>query len=76
MTERWREAMKAAGATAVGAGGGAAISGTIGGIGVAATGTAVGVTLGPFIVIGTGLGATAYGICWLGKRVGAANRPD
>jgi uncharacterized membrane protein len=42
----------------------------IGGIGVAATGTAVGITLGPFIAIGAGVGLTAYGLYWLGKQVG------
>ena len=55
------------------AGGGAAgagIYGIIGGVGVAATGTAVGITLGPFITIGAGVGLAGYGLYWLGKQVG------
>jgi len=39
---------------------------------VAAAGTAVGVTLGPFVAIGAGLGTAAYGVYWLGKQVGAS----
>ncbi len=32
--------------------------------------TAVGVTLGPFIAIGAGVGAVGYGLYWLDKQVG------
>ena len=65
--------MKAGGAAVVGAGVGTGIYATIGGIGVAATGTAIGITLGPFIAIGAGVGLTGYGIYWLGKQVGSKN---
>jgi hypothetical protein len=74
MNSSKKDALKATGAAALGAGGGAAVYGTIGGIGVAATGTAVGVTLGPFIVIGAGVGAAAYGVYWLGKQVGRSQQ--
>ncbi len=65
-----KEGAKAVAASAVGAAVGAGTYGAIGGIGVAATGTAVGITLGPFIAIGAGLGAAGYGVYWLGKQVG------
>ena len=64
-----KDSAKAGLATAAGAGAGVAAYGTIGGVGIAATGTAVGITLGPFIAIGAGLGLTAYGVYWLGKQV-------
>ena len=53
-----------------GAGVGAATYSVIGGVGLAIGGTAVGITMGPFIAIGTGLGLTFYGLYWLGKQVG------
>ena len=65
-----KEAYKAATAGIVGAGAGAATYGAIGGVGIAATGTAVGVTLGPFIAIGAGVGLAGYGVYWLGKQIG------
>jgi len=65
-----KEGFKAATAGAIGAGAGAAVYTTIGGVGVAATGTAVGITLGPFIAIGAGAGLAGYGVYWLGKQVG------
>jgi len=65
-----KDATKAGVATVAGAGAGALTYGTIGGVGIAATGTAVGITLGPFIAIGAGIGLTGYGIYWLGKQVG------
>jgi hypothetical protein len=40
----------------------------IGGVGVAAGGTAVGITLGPFIAIAATVGLVRYGIYWLGKQ--------
>jgi hypothetical protein len=69
----YKDAIFTAVTSAVGAGAGAAIYGTIGGVGIAATGTAIGITLGPFIAIGAGVGATGYGVYWLGKQV--ARRP-
>ncbi len=65
-----KEGYKAAATGAAGAGVGAVVYGTIGGVGIAATGTAVGITLGPFIVIGAGIGLAGYGVYWLGKQVG------
>jgi hypothetical protein len=47
----------------------ASIYGVIGGIGVAAAGTAVSVTLAPLIAIGSVLGVSAYGLYWLGSAV-------
>lgn len=73
MKEGTKEAVKAVGAAAIGAAGGTGVYGIIGGVGVAATGTAVGITLGPFIAIGAGIGLTGYGIYWLGKQVGSKN---
>ncbi len=69
MRQGRKDAFGALGAAAAGAGLGAAVYGTIGGVGIAATGTAVGLTLGPFIAIGAGLGSAAYGLYWLGKQV-------
>ena len=48
---------------------GAGVYGAIGGIGIAVAGTAVGVTLGPFIAIGAGVGFAGHGIYWLGKQI-------
>jgi hypothetical protein len=70
MKDGTKNALQAAGTTVGGAAAGAATYGIIGGIGVAAGGTAVGITLGPFICIGAGLGLTGYGIYWLGKQIG------
>ncbi len=61
---------KAVAAGLAGGGVGAATYGVIGGVGIAATGTAVGITLGPFIAIGAGVGLASYGLYWLGKQVG------
>ena len=78
MTPNGDDAVYAAGSAVAGAVAGAGIYATIGGVGLAVGGTAVGVTLGPFVAIGTGLGLTGYGIYWLGKQVGASNhhRPE
>ena len=70
MKEGVKEGIKAAAAGTAGAGVGAATYVTIGGVGIAATGTAVGITLGPFIAIGAGLGLTGYGVYRLGKQMG------
>jgi len=70
MKEGTKDRLKAVGAGCIGGGVGAAVHGIIGGIGVAATGTAVGITLGPFIAIGAGLGVAGYGIYWVGKQKG------
>ena len=71
-----KDPVKAGIATAAGAAIGAGTSGAIGGIGVAATGTAVGITLGPFIAIGAGVGLTGYGLYWLGKQMGKKGNKD
>ena len=62
------EAAKAAGVAGIGAAAGAATYGVMGGIGVAAGGTAVGITLAPFIAIGAGIGLFGYGLYWLGRQ--------
>jgi len=72
MNEGVKNGARAVVATVAGAGAGAAAYATIGGIGVAAAGTAVGITLGPFIAIGSGVGLTAYGLYWLGKQIGGS----
>ena len=54
---------------ATGAAIGASTYHVIGGIGIAAIGTAVGVTLGPFIGIGAGVGLGGYSLYWLGKQI-------
>lgn len=64
-----KELLKAAGITGAGGIGGALAHKIIGGIGIAIKGTAVGVTLGPFIAIGAGIGLTGYGIYQLGKQL-------
>jgi len=73
LPELKKDALKAAASTAVGGTAGAALYGAIGGVGVTAVGTGIGITLGPFIVIGAGLGATSYGIFWLGKQLAKKN---
>jgi len=65
-----KEPVRAGIATAAGAAVGAGTYGVIGGIGVAAKGTAIGVTLGPFIGIGAAVGLGGYCLYWLGKQVG------
>lgn len=69
MTEGKKDVAKAVGTTAVGAATGAATYASIGGLGLTAVGTGVGITLGPFIAIGAGVFALGYGIFWLGKQV-------
>lgn len=66
-----KELLKTAMASAGGGAVGAATYSIIGGVGVTAVGSAVGVTLGPFVAIGAGLGAVGYGVYWLGKQVAA-----
>lgn len=41
-----------------------------GGVGVAAAGTAIGITLFPFIALGAVLGSAVYGCYWFGKQKG------
>lgn len=53
-----KDGFKAATAGVVGAGAGAATYSVIGGVGIAVSGTAVGITIGPFIAIGAGLGTS------------------
>lgn len=67
-----KEALNTVGSAGAGAVAGVGIYSLTGGIGIAVGGTAVGLTVGPFIVIGAGVGATAYGIYWLGKQVANA----
>ena len=70
------DAVKAAGAGVAGSLVGAGTFATFGGIGVAAGGTAVGITLGPFIAIGAGLGLAGYGVYWLGKQIGGKGKKN
>ena len=65
-----KEPVKAGIATVAGAAVGTGTYSVIGGIEVAATGTAIGVTLGPFIGIGASVGLGGYCLYWLGKQVG------
>ncbi len=75
MKERNKDAAKAIGSAAVGAGVGAGWYAAAGGVGVAGLGGAIGITLGPFIAIGAGVGLAGYGVYWLGKEVGRAKTP-
>ena len=76
MKEGTKDGLKAVAAGAAGAGAGAATYGIIGGLGLAAMGTAVGITLGPFIAIGAGIGLTGYGTYWIGKQVGRKEKKN
>jgi hypothetical protein len=67
------DALNAVGSAGAGAAAAAGLHFIVGGVGVAAAGTAVGLTVGPFIAIGAGVGAAGYGLYWLGKQV--ATRP-
>lgn len=69
-----KETLKAAASGAAGGVAGAGAYAAIGGVGVAATGTAVGITLGPLIAIGSGLGLAGYGLYRLGKQVGKSKK--
>jgi hypothetical protein len=69
------DAVKAVGTAVAGGAAGAATYGVIGGIGVAAAGTAVGITLGPLVCIGAGVGLAGYGLYWLGKQIGGGSQP-
>ena len=61
----------------VGAAAGAGVSATVGGIGLAAMGTAVGVSMAPLAAVGAGIGALSYGAYRLGKRVSKnSNTPE
>ena len=68
------DGVKAAATGVVGGAVGAGTYAIIGGIGVAVGGTAVGITLGPFIAIGSGLGLVGYGVYWLGKQIGVSGK--
>jgi hypothetical protein len=57
-----------AASTAAGGAAGALTYATVGGVGVAAAGTAVGITLAPFVAIGAGVGLVGWGLYSLGKR--------
>ena len=62
--------------TGVGATLGAAANCSIGGIGVAAMGTAFSITLGPFIAIGAVGGSALYAVCWFVKRADRKKRAE
>ena len=70
-----KEVLKTVGSSAIGGTAGAAIYSVIGGVGITAVGTGVGITLAPFVAIGAGLGAAGYGVFWLGKQIGNRKRP-
>jgi hypothetical protein len=56
---------------------GAGLHVIVGSVGVAAGGAALGLTMGPFIAIGAGVGAAGYGLYWLGKQVATRSKaPD
>ena len=75
MKEKTKAGLKVVGATAAGGTVGAGIYGVIGGgVGLAACGTAIGITLGPFIAIGSGLGLVGYGVYCLGKQIGKSKK--
>ncbi len=61
------------GGGALGAAAGWALATAIGGIGLAAIGTAIAL---PFIAIGTGLGLAFGGLFVLGKRIGRSEAAD
>lgn len=75
MADTKKEIVHATTAGAVGAGVGASAFAIIGGVGVAALGTAVGLTLVPFIAVGTAVGLGGYGLVRIGKEIGAASKP-
>jgi hypothetical protein len=66
----FRQAIGPVASGAAGAGAGLGAYGLIGGVGVAAGGTAVGVTAGPFIAIGAGVALAGYGLVRLGRQIG------
>jgi hypothetical protein len=68
MNNTLKEVGKAAITTSVGGALGAGAYGILGGVGVTAVGAAIGITLGPFIGIGAGIGALGYGVYRLGKH--------
>ena len=70
VNETGKEVLKTAGTSFLGGACGAGLYGAIGGVGLTAVGTGVGITLAPFIAIGAGVGATGYGLVWLGKQLG------
>ncbi|PSB06602.1 hypothetical protein C7B61_08665 [filamentous cyanobacterium CCP1] len=62
MSEHNNDAVEAGIYAAAGAAGGAAVSATIGGIGLAAMGTAVGIGMTPVVAAGAVVGLAAYGL--------------
>lgn len=69
MRNSQKEVLKTAACSVLGGAAGAGTYGVIGGVGLTVVGTGVGITLGPFIAIGAGLGAAGYGIFWAGKQI-------
>jgi hypothetical protein len=76
MNETTKEVLKAGGTSIVGGALGAGLYGTIGGIGLTAVGTGLGVTLGPFIAIGAVIGGAGYGVFSLGRRFEKRKAPN
>lgn len=74
MNDGAKESLKAAASGVAGGVAGAGAYSVIGGVGVVAAGTGVGITLGPFIAIGSGLGLVGYGLYRLGKQVGQSKK--
>lgn len=69
MNETGKVVLKTAGTSVLGGACGAGLYCTIGGVGLTAVGTGVGITLAPFVVIGASFGATGYGLVWLGRKL-------
>lgn len=72
MGERfWNQAHRYSTAAIAGAASGAATYGVVGGVGVAALGTAVGITLAPWMILGAAVVTTGYGVYQAGRRAGS-----
>jgi len=76
MKKGTKDGLEVVGSTAVGGAVGAGIHGIIGGVGVTAIGTGVGITLAPFIAIGAGAGFALYGAFWLGRQIGSKSKKE
>lgn len=71
-----KDGLKCAATATTGGALGAGTYAVIGGLGLAGMGTAVGITLGPFIAIGASIGGLGYGLYWLGKQAGRSSKGD
>jgi hypothetical protein len=76
VNETGKEVLKTTGTSVLGGACGAGLYALIGGVGVTAVGTGIGITLGPFIAIGAGIGGAGYGLVWLGKQIGRKKRTN